>query len=231
MLEIDGRLRACADYVTKGGVVCDVGTDHAYLVADLLLSGQCKRAIAVDCNRKPLVAARATLEKFSVLDKTDIVNSDGLTNVKEDGITDVVMAGMGGELICRILSGALWLKNGVNLVLQPMTRAATLRKWLYQNGFEILEERAVLCESYLYTVMCTKYCGEFVKIDEAAAHLGQLDFSQADGAAVAYAKKQACRLKRAGNGLLKAAESRAGGAIALETAAEIMRRVGEYDCG
>lgn len=228
MLELDNRLKACADFVTDGGVVCDVGTDHAYLVAFLLLSGRCERAIAVDCNRHPLAAAQATLEKFGVLNKTDIVKSDGLTNVNPDGVTDVVLAGMGGELICRILSQAKWLENDVNLVIQPMTRASSLRKWLYQNGFEILEEKAVCCEGYIYTAMRTKFCGKFVKVDEVFAYLGKLDFLGEDAdAARRYAKKQAFRLKRAGSGLLKSNSNCPEGELSLKTSQEILRRIGE----
>ena len=63
--------------------------------------------------------------------------SDGLDNVPPEGITDVVMAGMGGELIARLLEKCPWVKNGVNLVLQPMTKWDVLRKWLYANGFEV----------------------------------------------------------------------------------------------
>lgn len=53
------------------------------------------------------------------------------------------MAGMGGELIAKLLEKCPWVKNGVNLVLQPMTKWDVLRKWLYDNGFEV-KKRACL---------------------------------------------------------------------------------------
>ena len=54
---LGNRLRACAEYVV-GGKACDVGTDHGYLAAELLLSGKCSFAIAADINEKPLDSAQ-----------------------------------------------------------------------------------------------------------------------------------------------------------------------------
>ena len=55
------RLAACAALVTEGGVVCDVGTDHAYLPAELLRQNRCPRAVVTDIHAGPLEAARRTL--------------------------------------------------------------------------------------------------------------------------------------------------------------------------
>ena len=70
----------CAEFV-KGDTVCDVGTDHGYLAAELLLTGKCTRAIAADINEKPLASARATIEKHGLADKAQIVLSDGLKSI------------------------------------------------------------------------------------------------------------------------------------------------------
>ena len=92
---LDKRLKLCADMVS-GDRVCDVGTDHAYLAAELLKSGKCSSAIAADINENPLKAARATLEKAGVADRAEIIRSDGLKDIPGSGITDIVIAGMGG---------------------------------------------------------------------------------------------------------------------------------------
>ena len=57
---LDNRLKICSDFVSGKGVACDVGTDHAYLAADLILSGKCKKVIASDINQGPLEAAEKT---------------------------------------------------------------------------------------------------------------------------------------------------------------------------
>lgn len=201
MLPINVRLQTCADFVTKNGVVCDVGTDHAYLVAYLISSGKCTSAIAADINDNPLKVARQTLLKFGVLNKVQIIKSDGLLNVPPKGITDVVIAGMGAELISEIMSKADWLKNGVNLVLQPMTHVSYLRKWLYNNGYEIAAEKAVKENKYIYTIMKVIYSGNFVEIDEIVENIGKMDLS--DESSRAYAEKQIHRLEKAGLNIQK----------------------------
>ena len=54
MIILDKRLSMCAEMVSGKGVVCDVGTDHAYLAAYLIQSGKCSRVIASDINDCPL---------------------------------------------------------------------------------------------------------------------------------------------------------------------------------
>ena len=81
-----------------------MGTYHAYLAAELLSEGRCETAVAADINEKPLAAARLTLEKAGVLDRAELILSDGLENIPESGINVCVFAGIGGELIAYILS-------------------------------------------------------------------------------------------------------------------------------
>lgn len=195
---LDKRLNLCAEFV-NGDRICDIGTDHAYLVAELLSQGICSTAVAADINEGPLAAARATLEKAGVLDKADVILSDGLKSVPESGITDIVIAGMGGELISRILEACNWLE-GKNLILQPMTQAPYLVEWLYSNGFEIVEQRAVIDGRFCYTVInAVKTNAAPISVTPLFEQVGKLDF--ADEAAVAYAKKQAERLYASGRSL------------------------------
>ena len=100
---LDNRLTACAELVGGEGIVCDVGTDHAYLAAELINSGKCSKVIASDINEGPLDSARKTVEKYGITDKVELVLSDGLKNVSLDGVSDIVIAGMGGETIAAII--------------------------------------------------------------------------------------------------------------------------------
>lgn len=185
--------------VSGKGTVCDVGTDHAYLPAYLVLNGICKKAVAGDIAEGPLEAARATVEKYGLSDRIDIVLSDGLENVEYQGITDVIIAGMGAETICSIIERAPWLKNGVNLILQPMTKHPLMRKWLYLNGYEIVREEAVPDNEFIYTVMNVRYSGVKLEINETAENAGRFDFS--DENAVLYARRQIKRLRDVSEGI------------------------------
>ena len=174
---LDSRLKMCAEAVSGEGVACDVGTDHAYLASELILSGKCNHVIASDVAEKPLEFARNTVEKYNISDKVDLILSDGLKEVPSDNVTDVVIAGMGAETIIHILEDVEWIKKGVRLILQPMTKSPLLRKWLYANGYKITEEKAVRDGKFIYTVITSEYCGDTVKLTEFASIIGHLDFS------------------------------------------------------
>ncbi len=174
MIPISPRLLCCASML-KGRRVCDIGTDHAYLPAYLISAGKADAVIATDIRQGPLDSAKGTLKRFRVSDDVTLVLSDGFDRVNPKGITDVVIAGMGGETIRDILAAksAEFIKKGVNLVLQPMTKAEVLRKWLAENGFAVTKETAVK-DSLVYTVMQACYTGETVPVTEAETYYGKL---------------------------------------------------------
>lgn len=174
MIPISPRLLCCAALL-KGDMVCDIGTDHAYLPAYLIKSGKARQVIATDVRQGPLDSAKGTLKRFQVASDIKLVLSDGFQKVNPKGITDVVIAGMGGETIRDILTdpSAAFVKKGVNLVLQPMTKAEVLRKWLAENEFSITKEIAVK-DAHVYTVMQVSYSGEKTDLTEAQSYYGKL---------------------------------------------------------
>ncbi|MEG0614158.1 MAG: tRNA (adenine(22)-N(1))-methyltransferase TrmK, partial [Oscillospiraceae bacterium] len=117
-------------------------------------------------------------------------------------------------------------KNGVNLVLQPMTRAYFLRKWLYENGFEIVEEDVAECENRLYSVVKARYIGEFSGVDDVFERLGKIDISKSLGQK--YAKNQAKILEKVGNGLKNSRENLEKSMSKLSTAEKIRQKLEEY---
>lgn len=222
---LDDRLRACAKYVSGNGIVCDIGTDHANLVIFLVKNGICPSAIATEINDGPLKSAGIALKNAGISSKVTLIKTDGLTNVPAGGVTDVVIAGMGGELISQILIGAGWVKNNVNLILQPMTRTAGLRKFLYNNGFEILSETAVKDENFFYTIINAKYCGAKTKISECFSHIGKIELNNIIGRE--YAKKQANRLKSIALGLHKSNSESSKAEVYMKIADEIYGKLGD----
>ncbi len=150
---LDNRLKMCADMISGKGIVCDVGTDHALLAAHLITSGKCEKVIASDINEGPLESARKTVEKYGISANVDLVLSDGLKDVNGAGVTDIVIAGMGGETIVKILGECQFDLNGIRLILQPMTKAEVLRKWLELYGYKIISENGVAEGEKLYTVI------------------------------------------------------------------------------
>ena len=161
--------------VRWGGVVADIGTDHAYLPCALVLEGRSPRVYASDINRRPLSRAEKTIELYGLSDKVEAILSDGLSALKGRGITDVVIAGMGGELISSILCQEDWAKTPeLSFVLQPMTRHEHLRSALYGMGYQLEEERAVTDGDRIYTVMRAVYTGKMRKIPLLLAWTGKI---------------------------------------------------------
>ncbi len=175
---LDKRLYLCAEEVS-GEYLCDVGTDHGYLPCELVLSGKVKRALACDIREKPLESAKRNIERYGLSDKIVTVLSDGLDNVDTRGITDIVIAGMGGELISDILC-RVKTELSADLILQPMTKAETLRRFLCGNGFEILSEKAVRDRNFFYSVIKAKKNGKLTPIDDVTEIIGFMDFSRED---------------------------------------------------
>ncbi|MGN0630923.1 MAG: class I SAM-dependent methyltransferase [Ruminococcus sp.] len=171
------RLAMCAELVSGKGIACDVGTDHAYLAAELLKSGRCEKVIASDVAEGPLNAAKRTLMQAGLLDRAELILSDGLENVPGENVSDVIIAGMGGETIAHILQECGWIENGVNLILQPMTKISFLREWLCRNGFSIVSERIVCEGRFFYTVMKVLHTGEKTELSEFEREIGCLDWN------------------------------------------------------
>ena len=153
-LPISKRLLCCASMVQPGSRVADIGTDHGYLGIYLLQSGAARHVIACDLRKDPLENARRNAKLFGVDGKMELRLSDGLEKIRPDEVDTVVMAGMGGDLIQRILSQCPWRKReGLQFILQLQSAGNVLRRWLCEDGFEIQREEPVQDGHFLYTVM------------------------------------------------------------------------------
>jgi len=170
---IDARLASAAYFVREGSVFCDVGTDHAYLPIYLLQAGRIPYAIAADIGEGPLASAEAHLAEVGLSDKVKTVLTDGLCGLEHEGIRDIAVCGMGGELICEILARAPFVRDpAIRLILQPMTHAADLRRYLAENGFCTEAERLSLAAGRVYTCLCAAYTGERRMLTPSEAFFG-----------------------------------------------------------
>ncbi len=172
---LDKRLSAVAGMVRNGAVVADIGTDHAYLAAHLINSGVSPHVYACDINSAPLTRAQETVMRCGLQGKISLQLSNGLQALPQGCAQDIVIAGMGGELIADIIAGAGWLKSPqVHLILQPMTRPEHLRHWLFTSGYDILKEQGVHLGRHYYTVMLASYTGVRLEPDDLLQSVGRL---------------------------------------------------------
>ena len=167
------RLLSASGFVMQGAYFADIGTDHAYLPLFLLGEGRISRAVCADINEGPLDSARRNAEEFGYTDSVSFVLTDGAEGLSDMGITDYAICGMGGELIAHIIENAPHLRDsGVNLILQPMSRQAFLRKYLTSHGFEIKSESYSFDSGKYYVCLLATYVGKERTIDSIEAELG-----------------------------------------------------------
>lgn len=196
------RLRSIAALVPEGcKCLADIGTDHGYIPVTLLLEGRVGRAIAADIGESPLDHARRTARAYGMAENLDFRLGDGLS-VLEPGEADViVIAGMGGDALCSILSAAPWSRAGPLLLLQPMSKAEVLRAWLPGNGYRVLHEELVQDKGVLYPILSVRG-GEMPPATDVQAWGGFL--LEDDPLWGMYAADRLLRLRRAAAGLSRA---------------------------
>lgn len=222
-LKLQPRLRRIAEAVPDGARLIDVGTDHAYLPVWLLLEGRIPHAIASDIRRGPLERARRTAEAHGVAARMDFRLCAGLERIAPGEADAVVIAGMGGETIVSILSAAPWLReSGVVLLLQPMTKAEALRRYLTENGFRIVSERLVEDRGTIYAVLRAE-AGQSAPLTAAQAWCGAV--APREALYGAYAAERVRKLEKAAEGMRRGKDADAARIASLEADARALRKM------
>ena len=160
-MKLTDRLLKIASLVTEGKRVADIGTDHGYIPVYLLNQGKVPYAILADVNKGPLENARGEVRHNKLLDKVDLRLGSGIEVLEKGEVDEVIIAGMGGILISELLEAKLEVAHSVDkLILQPMQAQNELRKYLLNNGFEILDEVLVKEDFRIYEIIIAKYTGK-----------------------------------------------------------------------
>lgn len=168
--------------VDPGVRLADVGSDHAYLPIYLCAKGITPQAIASDINAGPVESAVNHINEYGMADKVHAVRADGLCGIDEFYPDCITVLGMGGELIVSILDCAGWIKlRKVSLVLQPMTHAELLYKFLLNNGFSIEDEK--ICrtgerDDRIYRLIKARYTGNFGTCGDSEALIGKINIER-----------------------------------------------------
>lgn len=153
-MELSKRLQAVADLLSNGLVVADVGTDHGYIPIYLIETEKCPKALAMDINEGPLVRAKEHIAAHQLSDMIEVRQSDGVKALRIGECETVVVAGMGGALAVKIMTeGAAIFKSLKEFVLQPQSELDKVRLFLYENGYDIIEEEMVLEDGKYYPMM------------------------------------------------------------------------------
>lgn len=198
-----------------GSRVADIGTDHAYLPIELVKKGVCPAAIAADVRPGPLAIAKRNIARAGLAAQIETVLSDGLSAIPEERYDDLLLCGMGGDTMVEILQAARIKTPEKRLILQPQSGADRLRRYLYQNGYQILCERFVWDGGKLYLLLAAEYTGKSVVPDE-------LDYLVSPAA---RAERPACYTDYIEHLLKKLSKRRAGLARSPRTAGAELERL------
>ena len=156
-MELSKRLQAVADLVSEGQIVADVGTDHGYIPIYLLETKKCKKAIAMDINKGPLLRAKEHIAEHGLNQKIQVKLSDGVKALSAGECDCVVVAGMGGALAVKIMEeGREVFKSLREFVLQPQSELAKVRQYLWENEYCVIAEDMVLEDGKFYPMMKVK---------------------------------------------------------------------------
>ena len=159
-MKLSPRLQAIADWIEKGARLADIGTDHGMLPIYCVLNGITDTAAACDIKERPLLSARRNARAYGIEDRITFLLGPGLEPVDEGMADTIVAAGMGGETIRQILSGADWIRNSsITLLLQPQSKIMELRQWLGNNGFSAERARLVRAGGRIYLILRVHWDG------------------------------------------------------------------------
>ncbi len=173
MRALGNRLQTVAEMLRTYAPFCciaDIGSDHAYLAVYVMKEGIASLSVSSDINEGPLERGKATAEKYGV--NPSFVLSDGFDKLGAFEFDGACICGMGGELIADILK-RFGPHPACRLFLQPMTAQDDLRKFLWDNGYEIIEERFTTERGKPYGVICATYTGKTTDYTYADLFLGK----------------------------------------------------------
>lgn len=153
-MELSKRLQAVAGLVTPDLKIADIGTDHAYIPIWLVEQGISPSAIAMDINQGPLEKAKENIVLHGLTSRIKTRQSDGMRQLKPSEAESVVIAGMGGGLVIKILEDVKEQDLGIKeWILQPQSELKKVREYLNESGYRIVDETMILDEGKFYPMM------------------------------------------------------------------------------
>ncbi len=134
MIKLSERLNEIFCHVENCVSVADVGADHGKVAVKCALCG--KKVVATDISSQSLLKTKELAESYGVNVKT--VVCDGLSSLESGEVEAVVIAGLGGIEMAKILSDAANAdKRFKKYVLSPNTDAKVVRSVLIKNKIGI----------------------------------------------------------------------------------------------
>jgi len=140
-IKVSKRIETIASMIDRNSIMADIGTDHGYLAIYAVQIGKANHCYASDINASPISVAIKNVNRFGLEEKIELKLADGISQLESD-VDTITISGMGGSLMTSIFSSnKSKLKNVKTIICQPNVGAFTIRKWLVNNGFMIVDEK------------------------------------------------------------------------------------------
>lgn len=159
--KLSKRLERVAAFVPAQARLADIGSDHAYLPCYLAKNHKITSAIAGEVVEGPFSSAQ---HEIAVQGLTAVVEArlgNGLDVITaEDAINAITICGMGGTLICEILTAGLAkgkLATRPRLILQPNVAEPQVREWLQANHYQVIAEDLIAENDKFYEIIVADY--------------------------------------------------------------------------
>ncbi|BCS80953.1 tRNA (adenine(22)-N(1))-methyltransferase [Anaerocellum diazotrophicum] len=169
---ISKRIEGIINLLDRCNTLADIGCDHGYVAVEAIKRKIANKVFAVDINFQPLLKAKELSKKENVDDKIEFLLGNGFDPIEEE-VDEAVIAGMGSENICSILSKAKDRIFNTTLVLQPMKDVELLRRWLFENGFDISIEKVIKDKNRFYIIIKSSYLQKKISFSDKDIYIGR----------------------------------------------------------
>lgn len=172
-IKLPARLEKIASFISPQQTFADIGSDHAYLPCFICLEHEEASGIAGEVREGPYKSACETIQSYGLEGRIEARLGSGLTILAKDEVSQVIIAGMGGTLITKIMHESLNIIATVDtLILQPNIDEAEVRMFLVTNGFKITNEAIVADRGHIYEIIVAKRVSNRVKLSEKELFFG-----------------------------------------------------------
>lgn len=152
---LDDRLRAVADFIPEGAFLADIGCDHGYLGAWLLLRNRVSFAELTDISAPSLAKAERLLRGLGLADRACFSVGNGALALSRKADCAVI-AGMGGQTIIEILKVGREKLKGARVIMQANVCQEELRAYLGENGYRIIGEKIARAARRRYVIIAAE---------------------------------------------------------------------------
>lgn len=201
------RICEIAKLIKPYKIIADVGCDHGYLIIESFLNSDVSKAIAIDNKIGPLNSAKKNLEKYNFNVRFSL--SSGVSDIDDDTEV-VVISGMGGLLISKIISDDLTndkkLYNVKRLILQANRNNFELRKFLMENNYQIIDEKIIYEDDKYYEIIVCERVNEKIIYTFEELYFGPILLKRKDDIFISRINSELLKLKKLNSDSLEVKE-------------------------